>query len=428
MESDLREHLTKGGTIVKMVPSFYSVNRGLVMRIERRTYITIPPLKAAVYVLLLAVTMCGSTTASSSIESFPIGIWCFAEDDASCLGTSIDTEKNTEAYYDRIFSDMSNHGINLSILNWTPKHHQNMALDTADKHGIKCIMHLSDISQSIAPGNTSDPKDLRDKLETAVQNIKGHKALEGYYLIDEPKTTPDVAQQIAAVKQMLKSIDPKHSSFSCLLGEYGDLLKTVDFPVLLIDPYPIACSWQGNFGRYEAELERAKRNAGYRPLWVIVQAFGKPAYYNVPTPEQIRAQVWLSIAHGAKGILYFIYQSTTAKQGECLQGLVDKNLKPIDARWEKIGSINKELERLSGILLKLERVDFALPQLPEIVAAQLFVDSDKNKYIILVNKSVQKPLSIKWSGNPMQNMLDNQKVESQISLDPGGGCVLKMLK
>jgi len=160
---------------------------------------------------------------------------------------------------------------------------------------------------------------------------------------------------------------------------------------------------------------------------VITQVFGKPNAWKIPTPEEIRAEVWLALAHGANGIHYFIYQSTTGYQGEWLQGLVDMDLKQMDARWDEIGRINADLRKLAPTLVGLEPAEFPIPLTgSESVVARGFTDRSGTRYAILANKDTKAKAMARWSGEPPINMLSGLRLRPLIVLEPGGGKLVRL--
>ena len=355
-------------------------------------------------------------------DFFPLGTWYFWENDASYIGRHTDDQAKVNEYYRRTMKDLGDHGFNLVFPCWTPHDHRQIMLDEARKNGIKAILHLDEINGVIASGEAGDKKDLFEIASSAIKDFKDHPAVAGYYMIDEPSNAPDVAQRIARARKVLEAVDPKHPGFSCLLGGYEDLLKTVDYRVLLIDIYPLGVGWNGDFSGYIHELERGARNAGDRPLWVILQAFGKPNAWKIPTPEEIRAQVWLALAHGAKGIVYFIYQSTTGYQGEWLQGLVDMDLKPMDSRLDEVGRINADIKKLAPTLPKLKPADFKLPEMPPSIVAKGFTDG-KSRFVIIANKDTKNAVSLNLDLKSVDVLTGSPPAST---LPPGGGMVLRV--
>ena len=368
-----------------------------------------------------------SKPAPAFSDVFPLGTWYFWEDDATYINRYTKDMAKVKAYYEYTMKDLGDHGFNLIVPVWTPHDHRRLQLDVAQKYGIKALVHLDEINTAVASGVLPAGRNMFQLAEDAIKSVKNHPALAGYYMIDEPGNSPDMAKRIADAKQALETVDPKCPGFSCLLGGYEDLLKTVDYQVLMIDIYPLHPNWSGDWSGYIAELERGQRNAGSRPLWVIMQAFGKPNNsWMIPNAEQVRAQVWLALAHGAKGMLYFIYQSTTGFQGEWLQGLVDMDLKPMDGRLDEVGRLNANIKKIAPTLLKLKPAEFDIAVKNDLVLAKAFTDPSGARYAIVVNKDVKRSVSAHWTGALPTDVLTGLRIRSLLILKPGEGRLLKL--
>jgi hypothetical protein len=110
-------------------------------------------------------------------------------------------------------------------------------------------------------------------------------------------------------------------------------------------------------------------NEGKKPEWLIVGAFDSPQDPNwpfrMPTPVQLRAEIYTGIIHGATGVAYFIVDSRSARQG----GIVGMSPDPkptygaggpiatpaqlvqSKALWQMAGQINPEIKELTPALL-----------------------------------------------------------------------------
>jgi len=353
---------------------------------------------------------------------FAKGTFFFCESDSWYNKTHIDDPTAAKSYYERTMKDLAEHGFNLVNPYWTPVDHRQMMLDAAQKHGIKVIVHLQEINSWIWSDSRANIFDLS---EDVIKDVRHHPAVVGYYIVDEPAANANVIQRAVFAKRALETIDPKHPSFSCLIGGYEEILDTVDYQVMLIDVYPLVLGWSGDFSGYIGELERAKKNVGNRQFWMTPQVFGKPKVWKIPTPEEIRAQAWLALAYGAKGFMHFIYQSTTSIQGESLQGLVDMNLNQMDGRLDELEQFNADLDKLSPTLLSLRPAEFATPEVPEPVVIKAFTGNKNGRYVILVNKDTKNEVVFDWTG-AANDVLTGEKIGSQILLGPGGGKVLKL--
>jgi len=367
-------------------------------------------------------------TKPSLSDFFPIGAWYFWEDDASYINTHVDDPVRAKAYYDSTLKELGEHEVNLIVADWTPHDHRQMMLDASQRNGVKAILHLDEVNTYIANNTIDNGYLLYDIANKAIRDYKNHPALAGYYIIDEPWNTPEQTEKIAFSKKVLEAIDPKHPGFSCLLNAYEETLKQVDYPVLVVDIYPIGKDWKGgDLSTFASECERGRKNAGDRPLWVILQSFGTRGGWRVPTPTEIEAQVWLSLAGGAKGIIYFMYQSTTNIQGEWIDGWVKMDMTPSDDRLSEIGKINAKLKTLAPLLLKLKSTGSSIPSLPPSVYGNAFKDASGTQYVIVANKSTTTEVSMPWSGSAT-DVLTGEKLEGTIVLAPGKGRVLKLAK
>jgi hypothetical protein len=114
----------------------------------------------------------------------------------------------------------------------------------------------------------------------------------------------------------------------------------------------------------------ASINKGVKPVWTIVAAFDAPNDpqwpFRMPTPVQLRAEIYTAIVHGATGVAYFVMDSHSVRQG----GIVGMSPRPkaqyasgeaaiatpaelvlSRALWEMSKQINAELKDLTPAIL-----------------------------------------------------------------------------
>ncbi|HEX8523038.1 MAG TPA: beta-galactosidase [Tepidisphaeraceae bacterium] len=111
-------------------------------------------------------------------------------------------------------------------------------------------------------------------------------------------------------------------------------------------------------------------NGGKKPVWTIVGAFSSPNdaqwAFRMPTPMQLRAQVYTAVTSGATGIAYFILDSHESRRAGCIgfnpqpkaqyaSGeaaiATPADLVQSKALWEMTRQINTELRALSPSIL-----------------------------------------------------------------------------
>ena len=98
-------------------------------------------------------------------------------------------------------------------------------------------------------------------------------------------------------------------------------------------------------------------------MWPVLQSFAKPGSWRYPSAEELRAETYLSLAAGAKGVFYFLYQ-TMPNHPERLEGLIDPDGKPTPM-YAPTSALARELARLSPLLLPVRRLRFVEARAPD---------------------------------------------------------------
>ncbi|HEY6867003.1 MAG TPA: hypothetical protein VI792_07090 [Candidatus Eisenbacteria bacterium] len=161
------------------------------------------------------------------------------------------------------------------------------------------------------------------------------------------------------------------AAYGCYLDQYlsrfdGDSLPA---PVLSFDNYPFEVP-RPVFRRYFVQLatvrDRAARYSrpGYAiPFWSVIQASprrekGASPYYPTPTFNQIRWQAYVSIAYGAKGILYWTLRPMAGPPSEPGFGasFLQRDGSPNGALYDSLTALNAELRGLGPTLMSLDPV------------------------------------------------------------------------
>lgn len=124
---------------------------------------------------------------------------------------------------------------------------------------------------------------------------------------------------------------------------------------------------------YKAGAETTPRNEG-KPIWYTVQAFEqisdrmpRSLDFKMPTHDQMRAQVYAALTHGATGLMYFVYDSYASRQARVIGispnavasypndlGKVIASQEQTNASralWNTVAALNSEITRLQGAWL-----------------------------------------------------------------------------
>lgn len=217
------------------------------------------------------------------------------------------------------------------------------ALDAAKAAGLKLLVSCPELQ--------SDPAGT-------VNRLKGHPALAGYFLRDEPDAT--AFPPLAKWAGQIRSADPDHIVYINLLpnyattdqlhtasyAEYVDrFAKTVPTTFLSFDFYPIVGtsvrpSWYENLEVISAAARKADK-----PFWAFalsLRHYGYPA----ATIENLREEVYSNLAYGAQGIQYFTYWQPTSFA--CGDSPIDANGKRT-AVYDVVKRMNAEVRAISPV-------------------------------------------------------------------------------
>jgi hypothetical protein len=221
-------------------------------------------------------------------------------------------------------------------------------LECCAKHDLKAVVSRAGLSA--------------DKLPTG-------PACWGYSIVDEPGAGAFAG--IRTIVDEIRATRPGKLSYINLFPDYANagqlgtptydehvqrFVKEVSPDVLSMDHYPMFRPDADGREGYCRNLESMRREslAAGIPFWNFFNCmpFGP---HSDPTEDQIRWQIYTSIAYGAKGVLYFCYW--TPRGGEFPKG--GAILTPDGKRtrhYEEAKRINAVIKKLGPTLMKLTNV------------------------------------------------------------------------
>ena len=251
------------------------------------------------------------------------------------------------------------------------------ALDAAAANALRFVLtdsKLRKIIRDSTSATSTDPQEqARLRIERLVQLYGGHPALGGLNLYDEPGRAlfgivgyaRGVLQGLAPDRLPYVNAWPSYASSSALgtssYEEYLQLyLAEVNPPFLCFDHYPLL-SGTGVTPDYFynwAVIRRFALGAGI-PSWVFIQSVD---FWGVnvrerrrPNEAEIRWQINVSLAYGAKGIQYFTYWTPSVAPDASIQfgeSLVSREgaLTPL---YDSAKRANAYLKAIGKVLLPL---------------------------------------------------------------------------
>ncbi len=298
------------------------------------------------------------------------------------------------------------------------------ALDVAQRHGIRMWV----FDHRFSP-ETVAAADWPLSLEAAAAEYRGHAALEGYFVADEPPAAEFDA--VAAVVAALRAADPAHPAYVNLLPDYvppaalgtatyeayvEQFITAVRPQLLSYDYYPFGHEKDRSTFFANLATIRAAALRHELPFMLIVLAMPHGPYRD-PSEAELAWQVHHALAYGARGISYFTYW-TPPQDGEWNHryGLLENGRPTV--HYFQVARLNRGVRALAGALDRFGSIAVA-DSLGEIgvpfpfgpiaavgggpITAGLFGDGAGRLAVLLVNRDYRYGLT------------------AQVRLGPGAG-------
>ncbi len=302
------------------------------------------------------------------------------------------------------YREMQECGFNTNLATFDNMQQVVQALKVADSLGMKLIPYCNDFF--------TEP-------QTSVPMVNGYASLMAYLVFDEPyvKDFPTVRERMlgiekaGATKACYINLHPYYtlSLFRDMgLSSYDEYLKDcvsqLNMPFISFDHYPILhgdsirSTWYDNLQMVRDEsLETGK------PFWAFVLSTPH-AVYTEPTVEQMRLQVNVNLAYGAQAIQYYTYWLPRSKDADYHDSPIDANGNKT-ATYDKVKQVNEELKQVAslfyqGEITRVEHVNRTF-QSTTITSSKgavgsLLTTHEGNNYIVLVNKSLQDKMTVRY--------------------------------
>ncbi|MGV3763203.1 beta-galactosidase [Parapedobacter sp.] len=297
-----------------------------------------------------------------------------------------------------------------------------VAMESAQKAGVRMIIHCPELA--------TDP-------ERIVQRFKDHPALAGYFLRDEPGRADFPA--LAKWARRIQAVDSEHFCYLNLLPNYASkeglgtdtyrehvqlFIKEVPLQLLSFDHYPIVEDESGNrtmrAGFYEnLEIFSDEARKAGKPFWAFALAVAHTPY-PIPTPAEIRVQVYSNLAYGAQGIQYFTYWTPKPGTWDFHHAPIEYDTQKRTEIYDYITQMNSEIRGLSEVFLNAKVISVAhtgesiphgthrLEQLPDVItkfetegtgAIVSVLNKGNVSYLVIVNRDFQKSMSVTIEGD-----------------------------
>lgn len=227
-------------------------------------------------------------------------------------------------------------------------------LDLAWKHKLKVLFNVMYQHEHARSKVTvyGDARGIDAVLEAWVSEFRHHPALLGWYLSDENPRAE--LPRIRQMRERISELDPDHFTVTLTY-------RPIDFPafissgdVLATDPYPIETAASRSMAAVHKLIHGAVQLTPR--VWMVPQVFSWGAYrqhenpelpYRFPTAGEIRSMVLAGAVLGAKGFLFYSYDSIFGRGEKKYPGTAETN-------WNQVVPTVKMLQELAPFLLSAE--------------------------------------------------------------------------
>ncbi len=422
---------------------------------------------------------------------FPIGVYFvrgqkpISDDDASnirrydCERTDADGNlfdfridpETAGCEYRHEFADLANEGINVAVMTIAPLAYGEHAdevvkamLEEAKRNGIRLVIHLGNIQALLA----EQREELHDEdIDAALQKdffglFENASSVLGYVIFDEPVPAgePGIEGQFVKPEQLgkVRAYIEARDRDAVVLSPWANvdnmkvLQAGMQSKILYYDLYPFAegtptgdlsDAWprgdaeEGSFAggadqpTYTEYIEMTRNEIPDIPQWIVIQAFeqDEPHYWRMPQPKEMRLEIFLALAHGVKGIYYFLYQSE-----EWIDGIRDTNYQP-GLLYDEMVSINRKISEMGETLLTIERIPDLNIEQPDGGEVHPFTDGEGRDYLFVVNTDVENKVTLhirlpdNWKAKHAEDIYTKETIAIKndtitLEVEPGDGRLL----
>lgn len=358
---------------------------------------------------------------------FPIGVWF---EGAPSNAKYPADPAGAKQYYDRCFADLKAHGFNCAVVPNCPEKLWGPLLQSAQEHGIDIVLEVAPLVGLVGRREVLAESEVYSAVKRVVDTIGSYPSLLRYQIIDEPPL--EAIPNWVLVQRVLAAVDPTRPVFSCCCSDssLARMTEVTTVSEAVWDNYPLRQSTPlQSLGGFVAIVDRFKAASRGNRMWAVLQAFAigqNPGSWRYPTPEELRAQTYVSLAAGCQGIFYFLYSHMPGY----LDGMVgaDGAVQPVYAPTSQLA---QELGRLAALLLSLTPRD-AKVALDGEARVGCFADGKGRDVLIVASLRPDSAISVRLTLGSERRLRDALTGETfkteervlRVSLPPGAGRVL----
>lgn len=362
-------------------------------------------------------------------EFMPIGVWFEGSPENASYPND---PAGAKAYYDRSFKEIAAMGFNTVAITWLPDAFWPACLESARRHNLKLMILVPSLFGVIRGSEPLDENVIEQMILNVQRMTKGYEDVVVRYMTkDEPGIGE--MERWTAVQRILCSMMPDQPGMSvvCSPGSMREMVASVQLHEAVFDNYPQRKGLPApSAGMFLGSLKGYRAAAGRLPLWAVVQAFAADSGWRYPVAVELRLSVYQALAAGARGYIFFIYNSVPGSP-ENIKGLVDIKGEPAGIATEA-AALAKELKLALPVLAQFPASSFDYR--PEAaVSIGVYARADGKKAVIIANVSPSAAysgiLEINASGAYIDILsqktytIENDRIEVDL---PAAGAVVLM--
>jgi len=273
-------------------------------------------------------------------------------------------------------------------------------LDTADSLDMKTLMLITHGSHS---------RTVDDEFVRRVRMFRNHPGLLAW---DEEEGVARGEMPLSNLARMREVLQQQDSHHPFMVGDGCKAIFNIKdrselFPEDLMDmgmwwwyPFPLTDMKTGDAlagvdattGQELVPPEFLTRAKTDKPIWVGLQAYRKPGRSDgrFPSPDEYRAQAYIALIHGAKGLMYYV------GSGSGGNGILNK---PDEGSWNYLKALVSELREMEPVFMSPDsEMEIRLEPNNALVSTRLKA-TESGKVLLAVNRSMAEiDVEIQLSG------------------------------
>jgi hypothetical protein len=300
-------------------------------------------------------------------------------------------------------------------------------LKAAERTGVRISARVRPILERFGEGGVDAAETW---VKPSIDAIGDNRVVIGYDIGDERPLTE--LWPAAASTRILEQLDPTRFTSLCFFDPLQIQAYKPYLCLYLCDIYPLGRGRSADY-LYDWCHSLAKQTDNRRH-WVILQTFGDTRYrwsgahggWILPNVAELRLMTFGSLAGGARGIIYYGFNSDHAEL------LLDQWCNPLNDLLEELSRLGERLIPIGRRLLDAE-VDFETvvrnDNEDHVIVGVLHAPKRNVNYLVIVNKNLKTPesatieLPAAWRDRKVLDLtsLTDSAGNLQISLIPGDG-------